>query len=194
MGLDDPLDEEVMKIAQSVRNNNPGLLAEMTSQSGVGSKQYLRERFGSAQAVDNIGVTGWKAVSFGPEAERLIGRLCTWFGQTGFFKHTGAIFRGEVLSTRLYSEHVQLEAVERLLQNFVGQPVLIRNGKDLSGQFFYRFFAADGIFVSFMQFTRRPQFVFVVCAFAESQMTAEMGIPSFWHRSGIVGHQPISPR
>ena len=193
-GFDDPVDAEAMKLIQAVRNNNPTLLAEMTSMSSVGGKQYLRERFGSAEAVNNLGVSGWSAVQFGPEAERLIGRLCVWFAQTAYLKHVGVRFTGEVIWTRFHTEHLGLEAVQQLLLNLFGQPVVMRNGNDLSGQFFYRFFAQDGIFIAIMQFTRRPQFVFVVCALAEEHIKPETEVPGFWQRSDIIGHQPVQQR
>lgn len=169
----------------AVRNNNPILIRELVPKSAVASKLYLRGRFGSAENVGEMGLTGWRGLSIGPEANRLTDNMCVWFAQTAWYLHCHSIFEGRIIWSRIETEFLGHEAAQKIVSNLVGKPEMLRNGKNVSSDFFYRYFASDDIFVGIFQFGRRPQMVFVVCATRKGAIDTDLELEKYWGQRSI---------
>lgn len=176
---------EFQDILTAVRNNNPILMKELAPMSAVASKIYLRNRFGSAEDVGGMGLTGWRSYSMGPETNRLTDNMCVWFAQTAWYLHCHSIFEGRIIWSRIESEFLGHEATQKIVSNLVGHPELLRNGKNVSRDFFYRYFASDDILVTIFQFGLRPQMVFVVCATRKGTVNTDIKLAKYWGQRNI---------
>lgn len=176
---------EYQEAFTAVHNNNPILIEELVPRSAVASKRYLRNRFGSAENVGKMGLTGWRGLSMGPEAKRLTDNMCIWFAQTAWYLHCNSIFEGRIIWSRLKTESLGHEAAQEIVSNLVGQPELLRNGKNVSSDFFYRYFASDDILVTIFQFGLRPQMVFVVCATRKGAINSNLELAKDWGQRSI---------
>ncbi|WP_215763178.1 hypothetical protein [Acetobacter sp. P1H12_c] len=170
---------------QGVRNNNPVLAQELKTESAVASKTYLKTRFGSSSNVDKIGLTGWRSCTLGPESNRLLDNMCIWFAQTAWYMHCKSIFSGKIIWTNVLTEHLNLEPAQKIISNLIGKPIMMRNGKNVSEDFFYRYFSTDDLLISIFQFGKHPQLVFVVCATKEGIIDPNIDLPQYWKQHSI---------
>ncbi|MFT9453971.1 hypothetical protein [Komagataeibacter saccharivorans] len=179
-------DKEFQEACRAVHNNNKVLFSELQFHSAVVSKKNLQARFGSARQVSNLGLLGWRTCSCGPESERLIDNFCVWFAQTAWFLHSKTVFSGRIIWNNLLVEHLDFEPAQKIINNLVGYPTMMRNGKNVSKDFFYKYFSNEDIFVAFFQFGSKPQMIFVVCATRQGVIDINTEIPDYWGRRDIV--------
>ncbi|MFT8464061.1 hypothetical protein [Acetobacter persici] len=179
---------EFRRHLRAARNNHPQLLHELEALSPTRSKRFLRQALGGSDAVWANGMNGWQAVEFGPEAMRLLNKMCVWFGQTLYFKHNHQVFSGEVFANRLPHAAIREEKFHGIISRLSGIPEIKQTGHNISNQFFYRYYAVDGGFYGILQFNK-PQIFFVICAMTNEHIPKNLSLDNGWFRSGPVGPQ-----
>ncbi|QHI96128.1 hypothetical protein GT348_07685 [Aristophania vespae] len=174
------------KLVRAVQNNRPEIIAEMTPLSNEQSKLHLRQVVGSQDDVLKNKTAGWQIVDYGPEAIRLMNKMCVWFGQTLYFKHNKELFTGEIFVLTL-PEYVKCcKKFQELKSEFDGAPNITHTSHDISKQFSYQYFAAKGIFCAILHF-EAPQIFFLICALSQQTMNPNINVLDGWYRSGLVG-------
>src|SRR6202034_3296517 len=91
----DPVSSEWQDLYQGLRDNQPQVINEWTSDSRNEQKRALRAVFGREQG-DHLRMGGWTAINLGPLTREMINLYMLKLSKALYFRHNGHVLDGVV--------------------------------------------------------------------------------------------------